>query len=308
MKRNRKSILIERDDIVRWRQKYLRVIKECRREGRPIYYLDETWVNEGHTKEKVWVDNSIKNRRQAFIEGFTTGLKNPSGKGKRLIILHVGSELGFVDGGLLCFEGKKTADYHEEMNATVFEEWFSKLLQKLPDNAVIVMDNASYHSRKCERIPTTSSRKKDMQEWLRLKHIEFDADMVRPELLHLIRLHKEQYNLYVTDEMAKKNNKIVIRLPPYHCELNPIELIWAQIKNEVASKNQTFKIADVKDLLLQAIQNVSHIHWQKCIEHVIKEEAKMCNLDGIMDDLIEPIIISLGADGDTSSSESLDDD
>ncbi|KAJ8978147.1 hypothetical protein NQ317_016849 [Molorchus minor] len=46
-----------------------------RREGRPIYYLDEIWLNDDHTKEKVWVDSSIQNQRQAFIDGLSTGLK-----------------------------------------------------------------------------------------------------------------------------------------------------------------------------------------------------------------------------------------
>ena len=58
-------------------------------------------------------------------------------------MVHVGSELGFVDGGLLVFKGTKTTDYHEEMNAKVFEQWFQKVLQLLPDKVVIVMDNAS---------------------------------------------------------------------------------------------------------------------------------------------------------------------
>lgn len=212
--------------------------------------------------------------------------------------------MGFVDGELLVFQGTKTADYHEEMNAKVFEEWFRKLLQLLPDNAVIVMDNASYHSRKLEKIPTTSSKKKDMQEWLLSKNIEFDVDMVRSELLQLIHLHKEQYNLYVTDEMARSNNKIVMRLPPYHCELNRIELIWAQIKITVASKNCTFKLVEVKKLLLEAVENVTNIQWKNCVEHIIKEEEKMCKLDGIMDTIIEPLIISVGTASDISSSES----
>ena len=34
------------------------------------------------------------------------------------------------------------------MDANVFEEWFNNILKKLPDNTVIVMDNASYHTRK----------------------------------------------------------------------------------------------------------------------------------------------------------------
>ena len=208
--------------------------------------------------------------------------------------------MGFVDGGLLVFKGTKTTDYHEEMNAKVFEEWFQKVLQLLPDNAVIVMDNASYHSRKVEKIPTTSSKKKDMQDWLSSKNIDFNVHMVRSELLQLINLHKEQYNLYVTDEMARRNNKVVLRLPPYHCELNPIELIWAQIKNKVAKENRTFKLKEVNELLLQPIKDIKSSHWKICVEHIIKEEEKMCKLDGIMDTIIEPLIISIDAESNTS--------
>lgn len=54
------------------------------------------------------------------MEGFSTGLKSPSGKGRRLIITHIGSDTGFLDGGLNVFESRKTGDYHEDINATVF--------------------------------------------------------------------------------------------------------------------------------------------------------------------------------------------
>ncbi|KAB0801698.1 hypothetical protein PPYR_03884 [Photinus pyralis] len=57
----------------------------------------------------VWTDDNVRTRRQAFEVGLSTGLKNPSGKGKRLIILHVGSENSFVNEGLLLFEGRKTS-------------------------------------------------------------------------------------------------------------------------------------------------------------------------------------------------------
>ncbi|KAJ8974394.1 hypothetical protein NQ317_011238 [Molorchus minor] len=204
LKQSRKSVLIERDDIVRWRRDYLRSIKKFRCEGRPIYYLDETWLNEGHTKEKVWVDTNIKSKRDALIQGLSMGLKNPSGKGKRLIILHAGSEKGFVEDSLLVFEGRKSGDYHEEMNGNVFEKWFSDFLKRLPDNAVIVMDNASYHSRKVEVIPTSATKKSDMKAWLESKNTDFDEGMVRSELLYLIRQNKDKHNLYITDEMAKK--------------------------------------------------------------------------------------------------------
>lgn len=100
LKRNRKSVLIEKDEIVLWRRKYLDEIIKHRSAGKKIYYTDETWLNEGYTVSKVWQDLNIKNSRQAFLEGFSTGLKSPSGKGRRLIITHIGSDSGFLDGGL----------------------------------------------------------------------------------------------------------------------------------------------------------------------------------------------------------------
>lgn len=301
MKRSRKSLLIERSEISTWRYRYLTAIRSYRAQQKKIFYLDETWLNEGHTRSKVWVDINVHNRRQAFVDGVSTGLKNPTGKGKRLIIVHIGSEDGFVEGGLLVFQSKKTGDYHEDMNSAVFENWFSAVLEKLPDDAIIIMDNAPYHSRKVEKLPSTSSKKKDMQNWLQSKQIPFQIEMSRPVLLDLIKQHRHNFNHYVVDEMATAKNKHVLRLPPYHCELNPIELVWAEIKNYVAANNKNFKMAEVKQLLLTALANFNSAKWKKCIEHVIKEEEKMSLLDGLIDNIVEPFIISTAGDSDTDS-------
>jgi len=59
----------------------------------------------------------------------------------------------------------------------------------------------------------------------------------------------------------------VVRLPPYHCQYNPIELIWAQVKNDVAGKNHTFKIADVEILVNNALDSITKEVWTKCGEH-----------------------------------------
>ncbi|CAH1970186.1 unnamed protein product [Acanthoscelides obtectus] len=76
--RNRKSVLIERPEIVAWRRKYLLEMIEYRRQSRKIYYLDETWVNAGHTVKKTWIDKNVVSNRQASIEGLSTGLRGPS--------------------------------------------------------------------------------------------------------------------------------------------------------------------------------------------------------------------------------------
>lgn len=121
MKRGRNSGLIEKSEIILWRRIYLKDIKRYREEGRPIYYLDETWVNAGDVNSKVWVNKTVTSARVASSEGLSTGAINPTGKGKRLIVSHIGSEDGFVPGGLLCFESKKNSrDYHVEMNGQTF--------------------------------------------------------------------------------------------------------------------------------------------------------------------------------------------
>ena len=67
--------------------------------------------------------------------------------------------------------------------------------------------------------------------------------------------------------MYGRNIKI-LRLPVGHSELNPIELIWAQVKSEVARKNTMFKITDVKYFMNNALQGVTGLNWSKAINNV----------------------------------------
>lgn len=146
-KRKRCSVLTEREDLIVWRRDYLYDIRKYRKEGRTIYYLDETWLNAGDCVDRVWMDKTVHSKHDAFNKGLTTGPTNPTGKGKRLIILHIGSDKGFLPGGLLCFESKKnSADYHDEMNGDNFKEWFESILPRLDPNSIVVLDNAPYHS------------------------------------------------------------------------------------------------------------------------------------------------------------------
>lgn len=306
-KRSRKSLLMEKEEIIQWRRNYLRTIKKYREEKRKIYYTDETWLNEGHTCSKVWKDTTILTKRQAYREGWSTGLINPSGKGKRLIITHIGSDTGFLDGGLLTFISKSgKSDYHDEMNAAVYEEWFKSVLQKILPGSVIVIDNAPYHSRKKEKLPSTAWRKDSIRDWLRSKNIPFEDSLLKTELLQIVKQHKSNYNKYVIDELAYEKGIIVLRLPPYHCELNPIEMIWGQIKTQVAKNNVTFKMKDVKVHFENAVADVTAENWQKCVIHVIKEEAKMWKLDDIIECMVEPLIINING-SDESSSDEFDD-
>lgn len=107
--------------------------------------------NAGECANKVWVDKTVTSSRDAFLKGLTTGPKNPTGKGKRLIVVHRFIKRFRRGGSTVSTESKKnTADYHDEMNSDSFYDWFCGILPLLDDNSIIVMDNVSYHSVKLE--------------------------------------------------------------------------------------------------------------------------------------------------------------
>ena len=68
---------------------------------------------------------------------------------------------------------------------------------------------------------------------------------------------------YVCSRMALEQGFVIVRLPPYHCIFNPINLIWAWIKQEVA--NKTFKIA-VLTLTNKAISAVTLDQWRDAFQ------------------------------------------
>jgi len=111
--------------------------------------------------------------------------------------------------------------------------------------------------------------------------------------------------------MAKDSGKTVLRLPPYHCELNPIELVWSMVKSFVKSNNTTYKTIDVKHLLHQAIDRVKPEDWQSFIRHVKGEEQKFWDVDFICDELMDELQSDsrhiLTITGDTSDSSDDDD-
>lgn len=80
--------------------------------------------------------------------------------------------------------------------------------------------------------------------------------MVKIELLEKVKQIRT-VDKHVIDEEAKKNNKIALRLPLYHYKLNPIELAWSMVKNHVRQSYTTFKLNDVRQLLIDRVKRVT---------------------------------------------------
>lgn len=284
---DKRVAIMESTRIVRWRLDYLDKIKIYREHSRPIYYLDETWYDTHDSAKKGWTDGTTK----CQLKGV------PPNRGSRLIILHCGSADGWVTNGLkLC--GKKiqdcNVDYHKNMESQIFEEWFEHtLIPNLKPSSVIVMDNASYHSRQSIKIPNASSSKEEIKNYLVCHDLYFEESYTKTELLEVLRTMKIEKK-YVIDLIAARHGHTVLRLPPYFCVFNPIELIWGQIKPRIRRKNIFPKFdKKVVDLIQNEILQITEEDWNRCIQKVIKIEEEYRSLSRIHTNSGDKFIINL---------------
>lgn len=231
-KGTRSQHLKEKDHVIAARQRYLRKKRDNRSSAgididtiRPEVYLDESYVNKNHSNDFIWYSGE---------DG--PWVQKPTGKGERLIIVNAITKSGWVSGAELVFKGtRKTGDYHGQMNWDLFKKWFTeKLLPNIPKNSFIIMDNASYHNTLSENSPPTPlCSKKKIKEWLEYNKIYCRDDCLKPELVEVMKKIATE-PIYAIDEIARSYGHEVIRTPPYHPELQPIETCWGVVKNHVA--------------------------------------------------------------------------
>jgi len=232
-KGTRSQHLKGKDHVIAARQRYLRKMRANRftetgiETIRPEIYLDETYVNKNHSNDFIW-----------YSDEDGPWVQKPTGKGERLIIINAITASGWVSGAKLVFKStRKTGDYHGQMNLELFKKWFVEmLLPNTPKNSLIIMDNASYHNTLSEHSPPTPQcAKKKIIEWLEQNKIFCRDDCLKPELVEILNKIAPE-PIYVIDEVARSFGHEVIRTPPYHPELQPIETCWGVVKNHVARK------------------------------------------------------------------------
>ena len=122
------------------------------------------------------------------------------------------------------------------MNATHFLEWFEfSPMPNLPLNSLIILDNAKYHNTVVEKTPTKSSTKREMKAWLDNHGISYNPKDLKQDLF-------QSCHTSTVDRIAHQYGQEVVRLPISHCELNPIEMAWATVKDFIRKNNTTFRL------------------------------------------------------------------
>ena len=108
---------------------------------------------------------------------------------------------------------------------------------------------------------------------------------------------------YLVEEIAKKYGHEVLRLPPYHCELNAIELTWGDEKNYVARENKSMTIEGVEKLLRKRRGEINKEICRNCIQHVRNVEDRYWEMDRIIDQKMDKLMFSVGDSDDESDIE-----
>ena len=259
----RSQHLKEKDHVVAARQRYLREMRSNRVPGnntatiRPEVYLDESYVNKNHSNDFIW-----------YYGEDGPWVQKPTGKGERLIIINAITASGWIPGSKLVFKStRKTGDYHGQMNWDLFKKWFTEmLLPNIPEHSLIIMDNAPYHNILSEHSPPTpKSSKKKIKEWLEQNKIYCRDDCLKPELVEILtKIAPEP--IYAVDEIAASFGHKVLRTPPYHPELQPIETCWGVAKNHIA-RHCDFT---VKNLIKQLDGGFNKVTAKTCAKIIAK--------------------------------------
>jgi len=275
-KGRRTQRLKEKDHVVVARQRYLRR-KRANREGnatiRPEVYLDESYVNKNHSNDFVW-----------YFDDDGPWIQKPTGKGERLIIVNAITKDGWVPGAKLTFKStRKTGDYHGQMNQELFTKWFkNKLLPNIPKNSLIIMDNASYHNvLSAHSSPTALCKKERIRTWLEQNNIPLSNDCLKVEMVDILNKIAPSPT-YALDEIAAEHGHEILRTPPYHPELQPIETCWAVVKNEIA-RTSDFTMANLVVQLENSFGNISKKTCSGLIKKSREIEDKFWSEDALLD-------------------------
>jgi len=332
---HKKCVFLERTDIVAQREHYLRSVRHYRTLGYKVFYQDETWTSPDQSRNQCWQVLLSKKDMNDFkkqyngkvlsnVNGYSGGFMVKGGKG-RVIINHMGSESGFLEGAADIFiSSDNSKDYHRSMNSKHWLEWFRRVVHLIPEKSVVVLDQASYHKERVKGtvMPKMHWRKAEILEWFEGRDYELPFYIRSIDMLtkaSLIELSKRYpvKEKFVAEQIVEESGKDIkiLWLPVSHCELNPIELVWAYLKGKVSERNVVGGTKKVHELTLECINLVTPELWVNCLRHAIGFEEKFWSRDGMIERNMEELqsnpdlVIHLGLDScDDSCDDSVNED
>ncbi|CAI5439666.1 unnamed protein product [Caenorhabditis angaria] len=231
--------------------------------------------------------------RMGDIDEKRSGPAKGKNKGKRAIVLAILTSDGILKGSekvIISGENQEMMDYHLMMTAQAYENYMQEMIPLFVAEArkqgkvpVMVIDNSPLHNTTTEKIPPRNANKADLTAFLekhgmRVKRT-WDKKRLQKEFDNLLMVNggRNAMKKYKVDEWALQNHGChFLRLPPYHCCFNPIELVWAELKRDLKDVGSTDDcLEDVKRRAIYWLQQYSAEEAQAVIRHARNLEQKI---------------------------------
>ena len=106
-----------------------------------------------------------------------------------------------------------------------------------------------------------------------LRTVEEYLELKRVELAALCKKHKPKPQ-YEISKLAARHKLKILFLPVSHPELNPIEMVWARMKDYIKKRNVNLSLTDVEKYANEFFDSFDANEWVKYIDHVKKVEEK----------------------------------
>jgi len=152
-----------------------------------------------------------------------------------------------------------------------------------------VLDRASFHVVPEEPLALTAMTKGDLQTWLTRHHIAWEDHWLKAQLIDCVDAVLDKTP--VVQKIAEQNGHHVLFLPVHHPELNPIETIWAIVKNACGKLiRQGIQFQEVRQHLETAFTAITSQTCQGLYEKIQAQEDEYWQADIELDSLNEDII------------------
>lgn len=100
------------------------------------------------------------------------------------------------------------------------------------------------------------------------------SKMTKAKMLAHWKEFKSLFEKYMVDEMAKSQGHEVLRLPPYHCMFNPIELLWAYQKREARSQSTIRSVKEATTMCQDVFKKIPGDNLNNYFRNVQEAEEK----------------------------------
>ncbi|XP_057658469.1 uncharacterized protein LOC130895263 [Diorhabda carinulata] len=137
-------------------------------------------------------------------------------------------------------------------------------------------------------MPTTLTKKAEMQSWLSERNISFNKTMLKSELYAVIKNYKPKHKRYEIDQLFLAANHNLVRLPQYHPDLNHIKSVRAELKDYATLRRffhriffRAVEISQKSEEMDIIVDNLVSDSNDEDSDTDSEQEDEDCNLSGI---------------------------